>query len=76
MNIFPSPGKWAESIPSWSRLLFRPAGEWVRVSITVVENVHTFMLDGAVVLTATDAQPLPPGGVMLRRRGQVASSMI
>jgi photosystem II stability/assembly factor-like uncharacterized protein len=39
------------------------AGEWVDLAVTVTGGTHQVTIDGAPVLTATDPNPLPEGGI-------------
>ncbi len=41
------------------------SGEWFRLRVTVTGGEHTITLDGKPVLTATDPQPLSPGGIVI-----------
>ncbi len=47
-------------------------GEWVEVTVTVTGGTHQVALNGAPVLTATDPDPLPEGGVGFLVQGEVA----
>lgn len=46
-----------------------PPNEWLHVSVTVVSGTHEVVLSGQPALTATDSDPLPPGGVALSVHG-------
>jgi len=43
--------------------------QWVQLSISVNGGVHTITLDNQTVLTVTDSDPLPAGGLLLRADG-------
>jgi photosystem II stability/assembly factor-like uncharacterized protein len=43
--------------------------EWVDVTISVSGDVHTVILNGTIVVSATDPNPLPPGGIVLLADG-------
>lgn len=46
-----------------------PHGEWALLSVTVGGGRHEISVHGQPRITATDSEPLPPGGVMLRAEG-------
>ncbi|MFC1635814.1 protein kinase [Planctomycetota bacterium] len=48
---------------------FIPPNEWLQVRVTVVGGTHEVVLNGQPALTATDSDPLPPGGVELSVQG-------
>ncbi len=43
-----------------------PLEEWLQIGITVQANTHTILINGQPALTASDPNPLPPGGISLR----------
>ena len=45
-------------------------GEWVEVTVTVTGATHQVSLNGSPVLTATDPDPLPEGGVGFAVQGE------
>ncbi len=47
-----------------------PPGEWVEVSVTLAAGMHHVALNGSTVLTVTDPDPLPEGGVGLLVQGE------
>jgi photosystem II stability/assembly factor-like uncharacterized protein len=47
-----------------------PSGQWVQLSVTVAGGEHVVTLDDRALLTVTDPDPLPPGGIGLRVEGQ------
>jgi photosystem II stability/assembly factor-like uncharacterized protein len=49
-----------------------PPGEWMRVAINVHGGHHEIRRGDRPALTATDPDPLPPGGLMLRVVGEAA----
>ncbi|MGB3905835.1 MAG: family 16 glycoside hydrolase, partial [Anaerolineae bacterium] len=49
-----------------------PPGEWVEVTVTVAGDTHHVALNGSLVLTATDPDPLPEGGVGFTVEGEAA----
>jgi len=46
-------------------------GEWFQTGITVVGGHHTIAVDGKPLLTATDPDPLPPGGLAFETLGEL-----
>ncbi|MGB6838080.1 MAG: family 16 glycoside hydrolase, partial [Dehalococcoidia bacterium] len=49
-----------------------PPGEWVEVTVMVTGGTHQVSLNGSPVLTATDPDPLPEGGVGFLVQGEAA----
>ena len=47
-----------------------PPGEWVQVVVMVSGGTHQVTLNGQVVLTATDPNPLQPGGIAFYVQGE------
>jgi len=49
-----------------------PPGEWFRVSVTVNGNEHRVALNAQPILTVSDPEPLPAGGVSMNVMGEAA----
>lgn len=47
-----------------------PSGAWMQVGITMTGGAHIITLDGKTILTVTDPNPLPAGGLFLRVEGE------
>ncbi|MFQ6100826.1 MAG: family 16 glycoside hydrolase [Anaerolineae bacterium] len=47
-----------------------PEGEWVQIGVTTTGDEQVITLNGAPVLSATDPNPLPPGGGALEVLGE------
>jgi photosystem II stability/assembly factor-like uncharacterized protein len=49
-----------------------PPGEWVEMTVTVTGRTHQVTMNGSPLLTATDPDPLPEGGIGLLVEGEAA----
>jgi photosystem II stability/assembly factor-like uncharacterized protein len=47
-------------------------GEWVEITVMVTDGTHQVALNGSTLLTATDPDPLPEGGIGFRVEGTAA----
>jgi photosystem II stability/assembly factor-like uncharacterized protein len=47
-------------------------GDWVDLTVTVIAGTHQVTLNGSLVLTATDPDPLPEGGLGFLVEGEAA----
>lgn len=45
-------------------------GEWIQLNVRAIGEIHEVALNGQHVLTATDSNPLPPGGVSFEALGE------
>jgi hypothetical protein len=46
-----------------------PTGEWFQFMVTVIDDQHVISINGETVLTVSDPDPLPPGGITLGATG-------
>jgi len=53
----------------------RGAGKWFQLAVTAASGQLTLALDGEPVLTASDPDPLPPGGLAFETLGELTAEL-